>query len=85
MKKNFENTHPQLLKEWDYKKNFKLPNEFSPVSGQKVWWKCKKGHSWEALISNRVNGRNCPYCSGRKVGKDNNLSFLNPMLSKEWD
>ena len=62
MKKNFENTHPQLLKEWDYKKNFKLPNEFSPVSGQKVWWKCKRGHVWDAVISSRNNGRGCPEC-----------------------
>ena len=85
MNKNFENTQLELLKEWDYKKNSRLPNEYSPVSGQKVWWKCKKGHNWEASISNRVYGRNCPYCSGRKVGKDNNLSFINPSLSKEWD
>lgn len=85
MKKTFKSSHPKLLKEWNHKKNDTPPEKYSPVSGKKVWWICEKNHEWEALISNRVNGRNCPYCSGRKVGNDNNLLFLNPKLSSEWD
>lgn len=55
---------PQLLEEWDYKKNGSLkPEDFTAGSGVKVWWKCKKyGHSWQAIIGSRVKGAGCPYC-----------------------
>jgi hypothetical protein len=55
---------PNLVDEWDYKKNGKLrPEDFTAGSGIKVWWKCKKyGHSWQATISSRVAGSGCPYC-----------------------
>ena len=32
---------------------------------KKVWWKCKRGHSWKTSIINRRFGRNCPYCEGK--------------------
>jgi hypothetical protein len=35
-------------------------------------------------VSNRANGRGCPYCAGKKVCEDNNLEFLYPDLAKEW-
>lgn len=57
-------TYPELVKEWDYKKNKDLlPQQFSSGSNKKVWWKCKNGHSWEASINHRTNGTNCPFCS----------------------
>ena len=34
--------YPELCDEWDYIKNKKNPEEYTPKSGQKVWWKCKK-------------------------------------------
>lgn len=55
--------NPELIKEWNYEKNGKLkPEEFSSGSGQKVWWKCSKGHEWEATISRRIRGNRCPIC-----------------------
>ena len=60
-------TNPELAKEWNYEKNGNLmPEHFSPNSHKKVWWKCKKGHEWQAIIANRNRGRGCPYCSGRR-------------------
>ena len=62
-------TNPELLDEWNYNKN-KLnkvyPDMVSKGCHKKVWWVCKNGHEWEALISNRIKGRKCPYCSGKK-------------------
>jgi hypothetical protein len=59
---------PEICEEWDYKKNDKLPSEFTPFSHQKVWWICKKCNSkWEAPIHRRVNNHGCPYCCGQKV------------------
>ena len=59
---------PKLLDEWDYEKNVPLlPDYFSRGSNQKVWWKCKNGHSWQAQISNRCNGTGCPKCKMKPV------------------
>ena len=31
-------------------------------------WKCKEGHVWDALITNRARKNyGCPICSGRKI------------------
>lgn len=60
---DFASCHPELLSEWDFDKNDKLPSEYTHCSGQKVWWQCSKKHSWYAKISNRVNGRMCPMCN----------------------
>ena len=79
--------YPEIAKEWDYKKNKKMPYEVLSGSKNKVWWICPNGHEWEAAISYRtVRGQNCPYCSGKKVLKGyNSLLDLNPELAKEWD
>ncbi|MCH5314701.1 MAG: zinc-ribbon domain-containing protein, partial [Eubacterium sp.] len=53
---------------------------------KKVWWKCCKGHEWQATISDRNNGRGCPYCSGKKSLKGyNDLQTVNPTLANEWN
>ena len=79
--------NPQLAKEWNYEKNGKLkPENFTSNSGKKVWWKCSKGHEWEARINSRNGGSNCPYCSGRYAIKGkNDLETVNPALAKEWN
>lgn len=82
-------TNPEILDEWDYEKNninAVYPNMVSKGCHKKVWWICKKGHEWESLISNRIKGINCPYCSGRKkiVGV-NDLATTNPEILNMWD
>ena len=52
--------------EWDYKKNDFLPDSVTLHSAKKVWWKCDKGHSWEATIDSRSSGAGCPYCNGNR-------------------
>lgn len=67
-KNAFGMLYPPLLDEWDYEKNKPLlPDYFSRGSNQKVWWKCKNGHSWQAQISNRCNGSGCPKCRIKPV------------------
>ena len=80
-------TRPDLLKEWNYKKNTKSPEEFSEHSNQIVWWECSVcGHEWEAAINMRARGHGCPCCSGRvpKAGV-NDLKTLRPDVAKDWD
>jgi len=64
---NLLKINPKLCEEWNYDKNEKLPEEYTPVSGQYAWWQCKECNcEWETKISNRVNGRNCPECNESK-------------------
>lgn len=56
--------YPSLCREWNSIKNNNLTSdEVSIGSHKKVWWKCKKGHEWEASIKSRIAGCNCPYCN----------------------
>lgn len=84
---DLQTINPTLAKEWNYEKNNGLrPDAFTVSSGQKVWWRCSKGHEWQAAIAHRNNGRGCPYCSGRYVIKgENDLQTVNPILAKEWN
>jgi len=75
----------ELSKQWHPTKNGNLtPFDVYPNSNKKVWWVCEKGHEWEAIIFSRNNGKNCPYCGGKKVCVDNCLAIKNPELSKQW-
>lgn len=84
---SFASKHPELIKEWNYKKNGILtPEMVSYGSNDRVWWICSKGHEWESLISNRSRGYGCPYCDGQKAIKgENDLATINPKLAEEWN
>ncbi|MGI1813943.1 zinc-ribbon domain-containing protein [Priestia sp. TGN 0903] len=88
---NLENsvytTHPHLVEEWNYEKNTNInPKEVKYGSTKKVWWKCYKGHEWEATINSRTNQNSgCPYCSNKKVCSDNCLATTDPQLSRQWN
>lgn len=78
--------YPELSQEWHPTKNETLsPLYVSRKSGQKAWWLGKCGHEWKAVISSRVTGNGCPYCSNRKVLEGyNDLITTHPDLAKEW-
>jgi glutaredoxin len=78
---------PELAAEWDYEKNGSLlPDAVSKDSAKKVWWKCPKGHEWQAIIANRQKGRGCPYCSNKALLKGyNDLQSVHPDLAQDWD
>ncbi len=38
------------------------PAEVLPGSHRKVWWRCDRGHVWQADINSRVKGSGCPVC-----------------------
>lgn len=78
---------PEWMEEWDFEKNHDiLPEELTSGSNVKAWWKCKKGHSWEASPNHRSRGSGCPICANKKVMTGyNDLASRNPELLKEWD
>ena len=79
----------QLMSEWDWEKNNDLdldPKLVLHGSKKKAWWKCSKGHEWQAGVYSRSIGSGCPYCTNRKVLKGfNDLQTQKPSLASEWD
>ena len=84
---SFASNHPELINEWNLEKNGIItPEMFARSSNKKVWWKCKNGHEWLTSISERVRGRNCPYCSNQKLLQGfNDLQTTYPQVAKEWN
>ena len=68
IKNSIEETHPELIKEWNYKRNGSLlPSMFSSGSDERVWWMCQTcGYEWKTSISHRVNGTGCNVCYRKK-------------------
>ena len=58
--------YPVLVKEWHQTRNKRPPSEYSPGSGQAVWWLCPRGHSYRMSIKSRTKkyAYGCPKCSG---------------------
>ena len=80
--------YPDVAKDWDFEKNGeKRPSEISPGSIVKYWWKCNKGHSYQATPNNKTaNHVGCPFCSGNRVLSGfNDLATTNPELLEMWD
>ena len=84
---DLQTINPTLANEWNYERNNGLtPVDVMPNSDIKVWWKCNKGHEWQASIADRNSGRGCPYCAGKRILKGyNDLQTLNPTLASEWN
>lgn len=78
-------THPELASEWSDKNKGISPDMVSAGSHDKVWWKGKCGHEWQAIVSNRAKGTRCPYCTGKKVlAGFNDLKTKRPDLAAQW-
>ena len=79
-------THPHLAAEWHLQKNGQLTPQ-SVVAGNhmKVWWKCSKGHEWQAAVYSRSQGAGCPVCSGKVViAGENDLASAYPAIAAQW-
>ncbi|MQF49060.1 hypothetical protein FIM08_04095, partial [SAR202 cluster bacterium AC-647-N09_OGT_505m] len=77
--------HPEVASQWHPTRNgTDKPEHFTSFTHRKAWWLCEKGHEWQAAISSRSSGRQCPYCTGRKVSSGYNLLDLYPEAAKQW-
>lgn len=75
-----------LLTQWDAALNGSLqPPDVSPGSKRTVWWRCEKGHTWQAQVKSRVYGSGCPVCANRTLAQGvNDLATTHPELVPEW-
>jgi len=61
--KSLATLRPELGKFWDYEKNYPLtPEHFTAGSNRKVYWTCRKGHSYQKTIVDRAKAVGCPTC-----------------------
>ena len=59
--------YPELAAEWHPTKNGELtPDMVMLGSRRKVWWQCSKRHEWQATVTHRSKGTDCPYCRKMK-------------------
>lgn len=59
---------PKVAEQWHQPLNGELrPEDVSPGSNWKVWWRCQEGHVWQAAIYSRTRDRasGCPVCAGK--------------------
>lgn len=78
---------PVIAAQWHPRKNEILtPQQVTPSSNRKVWWRCEKGHDYQAAVGARtMSGSGCPYCAGRKVLPGfNDLATLEPKVAAQW-
>jgi len=55
---------------------------------KKLYFRCTKEECLEVFDmswSNIYKGQGCPFCSGKRIGEKNNLEYLYPEVSSEWD
>jgi hypothetical protein len=80
--------YPKAAEQWNYKLNFPLkPEMFFPKSKVEVFWTCTKykTHVWPDMIALRTRRTNCPYCTGKRVSKQNSFVINCPDLVEEFD
>ena len=80
-------TKPKLVKYWDYIKNDFGPENYTEFSNQMVYWKCKKGHSFQNKICNYLDHDfKCHICNNSNIVEySTELEILYPDLIRELD
>ena len=89
--------NPQLMTEWDWKKNNELgldPNVLTCGSDKKAFWKCINcGFEWKSAIGSRSRGHGCHACADKqriisngkyRLEKSGSLADNNPTIAAEW-
>lgn len=79
--------YPDLARQWHPTKNKPLtPRDVVPGTRRKVWWRCGRGHEWQATIASRAcGGAGCPVCAGKVVlPGENDLASRFPDIAGEW-
>ena len=87
---DLQSNYPELIaSEWDYSKNDMMgihPDEITCNSSVEASWSCSHGHSWNAVVSNRIGrGSGCPHCSHKISEQENQVAeFMNDYLCSHY-
>lgn len=58
--------YPDLAAQWDQEGNgARTPQDVTPGSHYRAWWRCQSGHRWQAAVFSRTGSRptGCPACA----------------------
>lgn len=80
---NLSVTHQELAREYS-ERNVLPVDQVIAGTNKKLWWRCAKGHEWQATGNDRVRGRGCPICSNQVVAATNSLPVTHPKLAAEY-
>ncbi len=76
--------HPGLAAELHPSRNAGLdPATLGCESNRLVWWRCARGHEWEARVFARSKGSGCPVCSRALVPFERSLAYKHPALAAQ--
>lgn len=77
---------PEVAIEWHPTRNKPLSStDVTGGSSRKVWWRCQRGHEYQATPHARTaRGSRCPYCTGKRASPENNLVFKFPDIAAQW-
>ena len=78
---------PELAAQWHPTRNGSLtPGDLTAGTRRKVWWRCDKGHEWQASVLSRTSlGNGCPVCAGKQIiPGENDLASQFPQLAAQW-
>ncbi len=85
MKETVSEKCPELAAQWSNRNLPLMPSDVTIGSHKRVWWRGSCGHEWQAIVKNRVNGSDCPYCNSNQLLKGfNDLATMKPELVSEW-
>ncbi len=76
-----------LLEQWETEANLPLtPQTVSSGSHQRIWWRCERGHRWQAVVYTRAGSHTgCPYCTGKRPWPgETDLATVYPHLATQW-
>lgn len=80
-------THPQLVREWNRRRNVPLtPYQVTAESHRSAWWRCSKCRfEWRTQVRYRTRlGTGCPACAGHVVLPGRSFADLNMIRPGEW-
>lgn len=76
------------MRHWDYEKNKSIdPSVFLVSSTKRAFFKCEKGHNYDAQINSKLaKHAGCPVCANKIIIKGiNDFGTIYPELLKKWD
>jgi len=82
---------PDIARELDPVRSGFTADDVTQGSGRQAAWICAtwgEEHRWTAIIGNRTRPtrpERCPYCSGKRPWRLNNLAVLFPAIAAEYD
>lgn len=80
---DFATVHPDLATKVSASSEVK-PHQITAGSNKKLTFNCDNGHTYQSSAKNASIGYGCPYCSSRKLSKENSIQITHPDIAKRF-